>query len=305
MELKKDDLEKINLEFKFTINGHSDTIFQIAKFPSGKLVSVSKDKTIKIWNEDFTINETIINAHEESIFNISIKDNDNFATCSYDESIKFWKKKENKFECVEIIKEAHYSQIFKIQFYKENILLSCSDDKNVKIWEETELNKHIIKTKLIHLNVIYSFLILDDIHILITSGFGGTFFWNLNNFSLLFQINDVKCNWWNAIERLNKDNIIIGGKNNNNNILSIISISQKKIIQEFNNEFSLYSIFNFENKGIFLVGGYNDNFKIFRNDNFQFIKKIQTNDKCVYGFNILKDQIISFSNGNFTIWTVE
>ncbi len=302
MELKKDDLEKINLEFKFTINGHSDTIFQIAKFPSGKLVSVSKDKTIKIWNEDFTINETIINAHEESIFNISIKDNDNFATCSYDESIKFWNKKDEKFQCSEILKEAHDFQIFKVLYLKNGTLFSCSEDGNVKIWDEIKKNLHQLKTIICHKNVIYSFLILDDINILITSGYGGTYFWNYNNFNFIFKV-DVKCPWWNSIERIEKDIVAISYNKKN---LYIISISKKEIIKEINNHFIVYCILNIEDKGIFLVGGIKDIIHIYRKDNYQLLIKFKPNQyNNIYGLTRFGNRIISFSGNNYKIWKLE
>ena len=294
---------QIKLNLESSINAHSDTIFQISILPLGKIISVSKDKSIKIWNNDFSLYQNILNAHEHSIFNISIKDENSFVTCSYDESIKFWNKKEEKFQCSEILKEAHYFQIFKVLYLKNGTLISCSEDGNVKIWEEIKQNYHQLKTLICHKNVIYSFLLLNDINILVTSGFGGTYFWNYNNFNFIFKVN-VKCNWWNSIERIEKDKVIIGSLNEEN--LYIISISKKEIIKEINNHFIVYCILNIEDKGIFLVGGIKDIIHIYSKDNYQLLIKFNPNQyNNIYGLTRFGNRIISFSGNNYKIWKLE
>ena len=295
---------EIKLKLELSINAHSDTIFQISIFPSGKIISVSKDKSIKIWNNDYSLYQNIPNAHEHSIFNVSIKDENSFATCSYDESIKFWNKKDEKFQCSEILKEAHDFQIFKVLYLKNGRLFSCSEDGNVKIWDEIKKNLHQLKTIICHKNVIYSFLILDDINILITSGYGGTYFWNYNSLDFIFKVN-VKCPWWNSIERIEKDKVIIGSLNEEN--LYIISISKKEIIKEISTNFFVNSILNIEEKGLFLVGGNNDFIHIYRKDNYQLYNSFNHKHyNNIYGLIRFENKIISFSSGiDYKIWKLE
>ena len=295
---------EIKLKLELSINAHSDTIFQISIFPSGKIISVSKDKSIKIWNNDYSLYQNIPNAHEHSIYNVSIKDENSFATCSYDESIKFWNKKDEKFQCSEILKEAHDFQIFKVLYFKNGTLFSCSEDGNVKIWDEIKKNLHQLKTIICHKNVIYSFLILDDINILITSGYGGTYFWNYNNFNFIFKV-DVKCPWWNSIERIEKDIVAIGSYNKKN--LYIISISKKEIIKEISTNFFVNSILNIEEKGLFLVGGNNDFIHIYRKDNYQLYNSFNHKHyNNIYGLIRFENKIISFSSGiDYKIWKLE
>ena len=295
---------EIKLKLELSINAHSDTIFQISIFRSGKIISVSKDKSIKIWNNDYSLYQNIPNAHEHSIFNVSIKDENSFATCSYDESIKFWNKKDEKFQCSEILKEAHDFQIFKVLYLKNGTLFSCSEDGNVKIWDEIKKNLHQLKTIICHKNVIYSFLILDDINILITSGYGGTYFWNYNNFNFIFKV-DVKCPWWNSIERIEKDIVAIGSYNKKN--LYIISISKKEIIKEISTNFFVNSILNIEEKGLFLVGGNNDFIHIYRKDNYQLYNSFNHKHyNNIYGLIRFENKIISFSSGiDYKIWKLE
>ena len=305
LNLKEVKLQNIKLELELSINAHSDTIFQISIFPSGKIISVSKDKSIKILNNDFKLYQNIQNAHEHSIFNVSIKNENSFVTCSYDESIKFWNKKEEKFFCSEVLKEAHYFQIFKVLYLENGTLISCSEDGNVKIWDEVKENLHQLKTIIYHKNVIYSFLLLNDINILVTSGYGGTYFWNYNSLDFIFKVN-VKCPWWNSIERIEKDKVIIGGLNETN--LYIINISKKEIVKEIDNKFFVNCILNIDDKGIFMVGGNNNNIHIYRKDNFELLKIFNPNHyKNIYGLmQYNKNKIITFSSGtDYKIWKLD
>ena len=73
-------------------------------FPSGNISSVSKDKSIHIYDNNLNILQDIQNAHEDLICYIDIKDENNFVTCSNDKNIKTWIKKEDKFEINQLIK---------------------------------------------------------------------------------------------------------------------------------------------------------------------------------------------------------
>ncbi len=85
---------KIKLGLYNTIKAHSDWIRYISIFPSGNLISVSNDKSIKIYDINYNIIQDITKAHNRSINYIDIKDENNFVTCSNDKSIK----NKNKFK---------------------------------------------------------------------------------------------------------------------------------------------------------------------------------------------------------------
>ena len=115
--MKKDTIFS-NLIIKMinSINPHNDEINSMSIFPSGNLISVSDDKSIKIYDNNFNIIQSIENAHDESIDYVNIKDENNFVTCSKDKSIKTWikkndKNKENKFILNKIIKKLYIIKI--------------------------------------------------------------------------------------------------------------------------------------------------------------------------------------------------
>ena len=98
------------------------------------------------------------------------------------------------------------------------------------------------------------------------------------------------CGHWNALERIDKNRIIVGGEYS----IIVISLIEKKIIESIDNEYRCNGIKVFENKGIFLVSGWNTHIKIFKCENYQFIKIIKyAHDDNIVGFIILNDNSIT------------
>ena len=105
---KKIQLTKCNLKKIKTINIENEWINSISKFPSGNIISVSSDQSIKIFeNNTLNLLQHIENAHNNSIVYTSVKDENNFVTCSSDKNIKTWIKKNNIFELNKIIENEH------------------------------------------------------------------------------------------------------------------------------------------------------------------------------------------------------
>ena len=300
-ELKIKNKTKINLKNIHSISSYYKGIRGMSQFPSGNIISVYEDKSIIIYNNNFTIFQIIENAHDDFISYVDIKNDNNFVTSSYDNTIKTWIKKNNIFEINQIIPNAHDSWIRKIIYNSKGDLISCSLDGKIKIWK---MDNNTLNNKTInHLNKLNSILLIEDKNILISSG-NGTKFFDLNNYQLIISFNDTFCRWNNAIERLDNDTIIVQGYNSNN--LKIISISQKKIIKEiiFNNICSV--IKSIKNKGLFLIGDWDSNINVYRNDNYtleQIIKKAHF-DKINGIIQLKNDLIVSFSSDNkIKIWS--
>ena len=285
-----------------SINAHMDWINLVSKFPFGNIISVSNDKSIKIYDMNYNIIQHIQNAHTRSINYVDIKDENNFVTCSNDKSIKTWIKKENKFILNKIIINAHNDEIYKVIYYSNEKLISYSYDGIIKIWEEN-INNYQLITSLKHSNFIYSILLIQDKNLLISSDSNGTKLWNINNFELIKYFEEAKCDELNGLDRIDKERIIIIG----NETLIIISLLEKKIIKEIKTNFSYYGISSIEEKGLFLGGRYND-ILVFRNDNYKCIQIIKNaHEDYIKGFiHLNNDFIISYSDdGKIKIWSFE
>ena len=164
----------------------------------------------------------------------------------------------DNFYLKETIINAHKNWITNVINYKDKNIISCSNDKTVKIWEKIN-NKYQLITILKHEGWVNSILILENKNLLISSGGDGTKFWNLHNYEFLNIINGY-CNNNNALKLIDDNTIIVGGYNG---FISVISITQRKIIKIIVNEFFCLGISVSNDKSI----------KIFDNDfnNLQII----------------------------------
>ena len=130
----KKELKIINYNNIKTIDAYDDgTVTSLSIFPSGNIVSVSDNKSIKIFDNEFNIIQIIKNAHDDSIYYVNVKDENNFATCSRDKNIKTWIKRGNEYNLNKLIINAHNDSIRKIQYDLNGNLISSSMDNTLKI----------------------------------------------------------------------------------------------------------------------------------------------------------------------------
>ena len=288
-----------------TINAHNDWVTTVSVFPSGKIISVSKDKTIKIWDENFNIIQIIENQHSNKIDYISIKNENNFITCSFDKSINIYRKEKNKFILRKKISNAHNDEIRKVIYCDNGNIFSCSFDRTIKYWEEVSNNNFQIISILNHSNTIWSILKVDFKNLFISSGLDGTKFWNLNNFECINYIKDVKCYCWNAISLLDENRLIIGG--GNDNILKIISLINLEVIYKINNEFKCWGILNIIDKNVFLIGGISLNIKIYNSIDYKLMYNIEKcHNDSINGITLLNNGLVATYSDDCSIkvWEV-
>ena len=298
------NLHNLNLILIKSLEAHNHRVSCVSIFPSGNFVSVSCDKSIKIWDSQYNLLQNIEEAHDDYMNYVSIKDENNFATCSRDKSIKLWRKKESEFELNEIIKDAHESWIFKIIYLENETIFSCSYDKTVKIWEKK--NNNYINTKIINnSNIVYSILLLKEKNILISSGEFGTKINNLKNNDCILDFEDVKCWNWNALCKLDEDKIIIGGTHG---MLKIISLNEKKVIKEINNGFNCWGICIIDEIEAFITVGEGKNIKIYKKHNYEYIKGLNDihSDDIEGIIKLIDNNILTYSwDKNIKIWKLE
>ena len=277
-----------------SIQAHNETINQISIFPSGNLISVSYDCTIKIWDKNLNILQKI--NQEIVILCVSIKDNNNFVICTNE--IQIWSKN-NVNDTLFKLKE----KITKIQNGFTNFILYCSNDDLIGIschfWVTVYSkvkNKNIHQSKITLIqNSVDSLLLLEKDNILIICGRQGLYFWNSKIWEQKKYLHNVKCIGNNSLYKLNNDIILCGGINE----MKIISISQMKIIQKIKNQFLYLGICSLNNKNIILCVGESKDIIIYKNnDDYKFLGKIvNTNNQNIRGiFTINNDLICTYSN---------
>ena len=309
-QLKNIKIQLMNFTSVNTINNNNTPVNSIKIFPSGNIISVSSDKSIIIYDNNFNILQKIDDAHSEGILYVDIKDENNFVTCSYDYSIKTWIKKNNVFTINQTIRNAHGRYfVYKVIYdLSNNNLISCSMNKTLKIWSENngvypEESNYTINEG----DYIRSMLLLKDKNILVYSGDFGIKFLNLTNNITIYE-SKMSCAYkTNALERIDDDKIAVENCTRRTYI-NIISISLLKIVEQIPFNYYCNAIKSIENKGIFFIFGYNDgntinNIFIYRIDNYDLIQIIE-NNHYINGFEQLKnDSIVSYGNKTI-IWSL-
>ena len=266
-EPKKEEKPEILTPITQKYKAHEKSINHISLFPSGNFASVSSDCSIKIFSPNLELIENIEKAHSEEITYIYIINDKLFISCGYDDNIKIWKKSEKNFEIFQIIEKAHKQVVNSVLFTKTNKIISCSFDGKVAIWSLKD-KKFQNENVLLNPKQVNAILLLEDKNLLVSSGTGGTLFFNLNNFELEKDLEDPKAItfFWNGLKRLDDNRIIISGKAKN---LIIVDINEKKVIKEIDNEFSCWGILVLIKKGIFLTCGRDVDIKVYNVGSYQ------------------------------------
>ena len=319
----KINVPEINIKYIHTINNTNEYLND-KKFPFTDIFQFSSDNIISadtisifIYDKNYNLIQKIpvFDISDGSIYQIlslGIKDDNNFAIGCNEQSMKIYTKKNDIFILKQDIKNAHDRGIRKVLYNSEGNIISCSYDKTIKIWELDNngdyINKKIIKSE----DEVRSLLLLEDKNILVSSGDRFTNIWDIkNDYKLIKTFNETYCRTKNVLERISDDVIAVAKAPF---FLKIISLKELKVIKIIEMEFGFNSIKSFEDKGLFLVGGFNNGkkcsstIKIFRNDNYEEIETIyDTHKSSVEGFSILNNGLIcSYSYDNIIqIWSLD
>ena len=252
-----------------SVNVHNEAINQISIFPSGNIISVSNDCSIKIWDKNLNIIQIII--LDKIVLCVSIKNENTFSICSNE--IQIWQKRNMKqFKCIEKIKDIQNGFINFILYCPNNDIIVCSCHFWITIYSFTKkTNIHQSSTTLIQKSI-DSLLYLGKEKYLICAGREGLSFLNYITFEKIKFLKDAKCFGNNSLCRLNKDEILCGGTIDC--VIKVISISEKKIIHKINNQFFCYGLCALNHKNIFFCCGESNVIKIYNCDNYQLVGKI-------------------------------
>ena len=234
------------------------------------IFAVDDDERVKVYKYD-KIETRNNNENNVKNFNINkkinlIQFNDDgkfFLTSTIDYRIIIWETEPLKFYDT-ISTTAHNCKIDNLFFWGEDKFISLGESEPIKIWEKINNN---YKAKLMkRINKIFSALLLNN-NILVTCGYGGTVFYDLNTMNIKKNLTNAKCDKTNVFRRMDNKKLIIGYKKE----LKIISIEEMEIIQTLTIDFDFIGFFIIDTYLILLNQGENNekkNIKIkFINEN--------------------------------------
>ena len=290
---------KAKLELITMLEYNMDAVNTIMTTSSNIIISVSNDKSIMLFDYNYRIIQKIENAHNGIIFDIALKDDNNFATCSQDKSIKTWRKSLNdKYLIDKVLSNIHDNDIHKIEYLKDGTIISGSKDMKIKIW-------NLINTLVLNNNIpIYSLLYSPKENILISAGTLFTRIWDTSNLinPLISQI-DVVCHGKNALQKLDDNRVVFGGRFE----IKIISIKEKQVSKKIKSAFLVWAICVIENKQLFICGGVSNDLEIFSSINYENLGLIKNcHNGNLRGISLLNNgKIITGSEDKKTkIWKI-
>ncbi len=115
-----------------TLSGHLDGIWCIKVYQNTKLISGSRDKTIRIWNLQSGECIRMLSGHTDEVLCLKILENDFLASGSNDESIKLWSLTNGNL--INTL-NGHTSWVYCLEQLPNGNLVSGSNDNYIKIWD--------------------------------------------------------------------------------------------------------------------------------------------------------------------------
>ena len=279
---------KTNLTSNYTFKKN---ITKLKQFKSGNIISILKNNSILITDNNFNDIQILENSYEEKINDIVIFDDNNFVSYS-NYSIKTYIKNNDTFE--ENVKMDTNNQIIQVIFNSKGNLISLSKNTSyIIIWEYKNKKYENIKTlKINTTNLIY---LLEDKNILISVSNTEIIFWDISSNYEKIKTLDISIitSYNNIIERISEDRIIIADYFSG----MVISISEKEIIEEIKTLNLINNYQLIENKGLMLTT-YDNYLIVYRMDNFDKIQTIEAYDNDeIKGLLYLNNGTIVISNG--------
>lgn len=131
-------------QLQWDLKNHEASVWD-AKFINGnKFITVSADRSVKIWENDKLIN-SFNNIHQDVIRSVVVlnEEGSRFATCSNDTFIKVFDSNGNIIGTL----DGHESFVYCLSFnVHTNELISCGEDRSLRIWDLSTMKiKQVIR----------------------------------------------------------------------------------------------------------------------------------------------------------------
>ncbi|WP_020406601.1 2OG-Fe(II) oxygenase [Hahella ganghwensis] len=187
--LRSDLIYRVVGQRELNQSHHDGYIWKLINLPGKRIASASRDKSIKIWNESMTLEQTLV-SHENSVFDITGSGNYLYSV-SRDGFLLIWEEGASGYELIEKIHTDHQS-VLSVAVCGESIL-TCGADGCVSRWDTSG---KLIDSKQVSKGWVWKILVVTDDGFLISTSEGEVKYLKLASLETVSEIcleDSVRC----------------------------------------------------------------------------------------------------------------
>jgi WD40 repeat protein len=112
------------------LTGHTRSVLGLAPLDATRLASVSRDRTLRLWNVPAARCTNTVVAHDAAALTVVRLDGDRIATGAADHTIKIWSYAGREIAMI----QAHAGWVWKVVRVNDDLFASASEDGTVNLW---------------------------------------------------------------------------------------------------------------------------------------------------------------------------
>ena len=152
-------------------SGHSDAVDAIAVLDSNRVVSGSRDNTLRVWNLE-TRESRVFSGHSDAVDAIAVLDSNRVISGSRDNTLRVWNLETRESEVL----EGHSGAVDAIAVLDSNRVVSGSRDNTLRVWNLETRESRVLKG---HSGAVIELTVLDSNRVVSRSWDGTLRVWNL------------------------------------------------------------------------------------------------------------------------------
>ncbi len=113
------------------LRGHRQSVLGLAALPGGQLASVSRDRSLRLWDVPSRRCTRVVAAHEASALAVAALPDGSLATGGADAVVKLWRGNGDALATL----SGHQGWVWAVAPLGDSLLVSASEDGSVRLWD--------------------------------------------------------------------------------------------------------------------------------------------------------------------------
>jgi predicted 2-oxoglutarate/Fe(II)-dependent dioxygenase YbiX len=113
-----------------SLQGHHQSVLGLAALPGGRLASVSRDRSLRLWDVEARRCEHVVISHTSSALSVTALPGGDLATGAADALVKLWRGNGDALATL----RGHEGWVWSVVALTNDVLVSASEDGTLKLW---------------------------------------------------------------------------------------------------------------------------------------------------------------------------